>query len=93
MTLKSSALTIPSLLKSPFIQTLSAAPKCCDKVVKSVFDSPEELRVPLILSVYEEQAHAEIAEVLDCSAKAVEMRLYRARQHLRERLEKSLAVH
>jgi len=54
---------------------------------------PEELRVPLILSVYEEQAHAEIAEVLDCSAKAVEMRLYRARQHLRERLEKSLAVH
>jgi RNA polymerase sigma-70 factor (ECF subfamily) len=52
----------------------------------------EELRVPLILFVYEEQSHAEIAEVLDCSSKAVEMRLYRARQQLRERLEKSLAV-
>jgi len=54
---------------------------------------PEELRAPLILSVYEEQSHVEIAEILDCSAKAVEMRLYRARQQLRERLEKSLAVH
>jgi len=53
---------------------------------------PEELRAPLILSVYEEKSHAEIAEVLDCSAKAVEMRLYRARQQLRERLEKTLAL-
>jgi RNA polymerase sigma-70 factor (ECF subfamily) len=47
---------------------------------------PEELRVPLILSEYEEHSHAEIAAVLDCSAKAVEMRLYRARQQLRARL-------
>src|SRR5262249_40165042 len=53
---------------------------------------PDELRVPLILSVYEEQSHVEIAEVLDCSIKAVEMRLYRARQQLRERLEKSSAL-
>ena len=44
---------------------------------------PEELRVPLILSEYENQSHAEIGTLLDCSAKAVEMRIYRARQQLR----------
>jgi RNA polymerase sigma-70 factor, ECF subfamily len=43
---------------------------------------PEDLRVPLILSEYEEQSHAEIAALLDCSTKAVEMRIYRARQRL-----------
>ena len=47
---------------------------------------PEELRTALILSEYEGLSHAEIGEVLNCSAKAVEMRLYRARQQLRARL-------
>lgn len=49
---------------------------------------PEELRVPLILSQYEDKSHAEIGAILECSAKAVEMRLYRARQELRVRLAK-----
>ncbi len=44
---------------------------------------PEDLRLPLILSEYENQSHAEIGVVLNCSAKAVEMRIYRARQQLR----------
>ncbi len=44
---------------------------------------PEELRQPLILSEYEERSHAEIGAVLGCSAKAVETRIYRARQQLR----------
>lgn len=47
---------------------------------------PEDLRVPLILAEYEEKSHAEIGAILDCTAKAVEMRLYRARQELRLRL-------
>ena len=46
----------------------------------------EELRTPLILSEYEGLSHAEIGAVLACSAKAVETRLYRARNHLRKRL-------
>src|ERR1051325_1611935 len=51
------------------------------KAVRSAVAAlPEELRVPLVLSVYEEKSHAEIGEILDCSAKAVEMRLYRGRQ-------------
>jgi RNA polymerase sigma-70 factor (ECF subfamily) len=47
---------------------------------------PEELRTPLILSEYEDLSHAEVGEILKCSAKAVETRLYRARHLLRERL-------
>jgi RNA polymerase sigma-70 factor (ECF subfamily) len=47
---------------------------------------PEDLRVPLVLAEYEEQSHAEIAVVLECSPKAVEMRIYRARQQLRASL-------
>ena len=47
---------------------------------------PEELRLPLILAEYVEKSHAEIGEILRCSAKAVESRIYRARQHLRASL-------
>ena len=51
---------------------------------------PEDLRLPLVLAEYQNQTQAEIAAVLDCSVKAVEMRIYRARQHLRERLQSVL---
>ena len=55
--------------------------------VRAAIESlPEELRTPLILSEYEELSHGEIGAVLNCSAKAVETRLYRARNHLRKRL-------
>jgi RNA polymerase sigma-70 factor, ECF subfamily len=58
----------------------------------AVAELPEELRTPLILAEYEEHSQAEIAVILNCSAKAVEMRIYRARQHLRTRLEKLLPL-
>ena len=51
---------------------------------------PDELRRPLILAEYEEKQHAEIAVILDCSVKAVETRIYRARQRLRVSLSKLL---
>jgi RNA polymerase sigma-70 factor (ECF subfamily) len=51
---------------------------------------PEDLRTPLILSEYENLSHAEIGTILSCTAKAVEMRIYRARQALRESLTKLL---
>ena len=61
-----------------------------DKVRQAVAALPEELRTPLILSEYEELPHAEIGEILHCSAKAVETRIYRARQQLRVSLAKLL---
>lgn len=51
---------------------------------------PEELRIPLVLAEFEEQSHAQIGGVLGCSPKAVEMKLYRARQLLRQRLARWL---
>ena len=53
---------------------------------KAVAQLPEELRTALILSEYEELSHIEIGRVLDCSAKAVETRIYRARKQLRSSL-------
>lgn len=59
-------------------------------VRRAVAALPEELRTPLLLVEYEDKSQAEIAAILDCSPKAVEMRIYRARKQLRSRLEKAL---
>ena len=50
----------------------------------------DDLRSAVLLSEYEDRSHTDIAEVLGCSTKAVEMKLYRARQTLRERLTRWL---
>lgn len=52
-------------------------------VRRAVGALPEELRVPLFLSEYEDLSHADVGAILKCSAKAIETRLYRARQQLR----------
>ncbi len=52
-------------------------------VRKAVSALPEELKQPIILAVYEGLSQAEIAAILKCSVKAVETRIYRARQQLR----------
>jgi RNA polymerase sigma-70 factor (ECF subfamily) len=57
-----------------------------DVVRRAIAALPEELRQPLILAVYQELPQAEIAAILNCSVKAVETRIYRARQQLRTSL-------
>lgn len=54
-----------------------------EAIRRAVAALPEELRQPLILAEYEERSHTEIGAMLGCSAKAVETRIYRARQQLR----------
>ena len=44
---------------------------------------PERLRAPLVLTAVEQLTHAECAEVLGLSVRAVEARVFRARQRLR----------
>jgi RNA polymerase sigma-70 factor (ECF subfamily) len=58
-----------------------------EAVRQAIAALPEDLRTPLILAEYEGLSQAEMAVILNCSAKAVEMRLYRARHSLRERLQ------
>jgi RNA polymerase sigma-70 factor (ECF subfamily) len=52
-------------------------------VQKAVAALPLDLRTALVLFEYEGQSMAEIAEALGCTPKAVENRLYRARQQLK----------
>lgn len=47
---------------------------------------PPDLREAMTLFIYEGMGYAEIAAVSQCSAKAVETRIYRARQILKEQL-------
>ena len=63
-----------------------AAEERAEMVRRAVAALSEELRVPLLLSEYEELSHAEIGVVLGCSPKAVETRIYRARKQLRDKL-------
>lgn len=67
------------------IQSMEAIERAA-AVREAIAALPEDLRLPLVLAEYQNQTQAEIAEVLDCSVKAVEMRIHRARQQLRERL-------
>jgi len=61
-----------------------------EAVRRAVGALPEELRLPLILAEYEGRSQAEIGAILGCTTKAVETRIYRARQQLRVGLGKLL---
>lgn len=54
-------------------------------VRQGVHSLPHDLKTALLLFEYEELSHDEIAAVLGCTRKAVETRLYRARNLLRDR--------
>ncbi len=62
----------------------------CAVVRRAVDDLPEELRDAVVLCEWEEMSVADAAVVLSTTKKAVESRLYRARQKLRELLPRNL---
>lgn len=69
--------------------TPSESASCAERsaqVRDAIRELPDDLRSAVILSEYEDKSHAEIGDILQCSAKAVEMRLYRARQQLKSKL-------
>jgi RNA polymerase sigma-70 factor (ECF subfamily) len=56
-------------------------------LVRAAIDKlPHDLKTVILLYEYQSLSYAEVSSVLGCSVKAVEMKLYRARQLLRERL-------
>ncbi|VAV88118.1 hypothetical protein MNBD_ALPHA04-1309 [hydrothermal vent metagenome] len=55
---------------------------------EKISNLPHGLREPFILATFDELAQAEIASLLKISEKAVETRIYRARNKLREALKK-----
>ena len=60
-------------------------------VREAVMSLPNDLREAVVLFEYEEMSHEQISAIVDCSRKAVETRLYRARGILRERLKRWLS--
>lgn len=53
---------------------------------KAIAALPSSLKEPLLLSLVENMSHRDIAEVLGITAKAVEVRIYRAKRSLAEAL-------
>ena len=76
--------TLPAAQAAPD-ETLEGRERV-EAIGRAVAALPQDLRLPLVLADYEERSQAEIAEILGCSVKAVEMRIYRARQTLRKEL-------
>jgi len=83
------ASTLAATGPTPKEQVLSAERAAA---VRSAVNSlPEDLREAIVLCEWEERSMAEAAVILAATPKAVESRLYRARQLLRERLKRWLA--
>jgi RNA polymerase sigma-70 factor (ECF subfamily) len=59
-------------------------------VRRAIAELPAELREAVLLFEYEDKSHAEIAVIVRATPKAVETRLYRARQQLRKTLTRYL---
>lgn len=58
-----------------------------EQVHAAILALPRELRETLLLFTHENLGYAEIAAITQCSAKAVETRIYRARQILKDQLK------
>ena len=80
--------TLPANDPAPSDQALAAERAAA--VRNAVHELPEDLREAIVLCEWEEHSVAEAAILLESTPKAVESRLYRARQLLRKRVEKWL---
>lgn len=60
---------------------------------QAISDLPEKLRFPFVYCALEGASHEEAGEILRISPKAVEMRIYRARKELQQRLRKIRGGH
>jgi RNA polymerase sigma-70 factor, ECF subfamily len=77
--------TLPANSPAPNEQALAA--ERAKAVRMAVGKLPEDLREAIVLCEWEEHSVAEASIILEATPKAVESRLYRARQILRERLK------
>lgn len=57
------------------------------EILSAIAGLPEDQREALSLSLFDDLTVAEIAEIMGCNEKAVDNKLYRARQFLREKLQ------
>lgn len=79
---------LPAQTRTP--GELAASSDAARVVREAIEHLPEDQRTALVLFEYQDLGHAEIAQIAGCSPKAIEMRLHRARQALREALDGKL---
>ena len=77
--------TLPATGLTPKEQALSA--ERATAIRAAVSSLPEDMREAIVLCEWEDYSMAEAAIILEATPKAVESRLYRARQILREKLK------
>ena len=77
---------IPALAESP--SDSAERNDLASAVREHIHTLPHDLKTAVILFEYEELSYEEIGEIVGCSPKAVETRLYRARKLLREALSR-----
>jgi RNA polymerase sigma-70 factor (ECF subfamily) len=70
----------------PGPDTILAQDEASQAVRSAVNDLPHDLKVAVLLHHYENLSYREIAEIIHCSERGVETRLYRARQQLKQML-------
>lgn len=75
---------VPSSDDSP--DQATARSEVISTIKEVVNKLPHDLKTVILLYEYESLSYEEISSVLGCSSKAVEMKLYRARKLLREKL-------
>ena len=87
---QSLASTLPSNALAP--SETAVAQERAQAVREAVHGLPEDMREAIVLCEWEDRSVAEAALILETTPKAVESRLYRARQMLRERLKSWMDV-
>ncbi len=87
---RSLAESLPASDRGPDESALGA--EQCAAIRRAVAELPDELREAVLLCELEDRSLAEAAGILATTVKAVESRLYRARQLLRPRLARWLAA-
>lgn len=73
---------------TPDQQESAEEAQALELVQREISKLPARLREALVLVTFDGQSHANAAEILNTTEKAIETRVYRARNKLREKLEK-----
>jgi RNA polymerase sigma-70 factor, ECF subfamily len=79
------AVSLPAPGQAP--DTAAASSEAVAEIEAALASLPPDLREAIVLFVYDDLGYSEIAAIAGCSPKAVETRIYRARQLLREVLK------
>ena len=78
---------VPVAADQPAPDTEIADRQMLAHVIRTIDRLPLRLREALVLVAIEGRSHREVADLLGLTEKAVETRVYRARQRLRERID------